>query len=392
MLYPKFLASLVPTNISVQRCLVPRNEASIRIIIVKQGALGDILMATPLVSALRQAYPNAFITWLVEHTNVEAVDANPHIDEVIIWDSNYWRDLLPSRWKKWLDVPRRWFGLRWLTSALIMAHQLRQRRFDVFLTLSAHEWPLLVVGARAPLSIGLEETDDDCYKRFYKIYLGRDLPTHRTDKYLCMLEAMDLPSSMNKQMIIGYTASDAAAVNNLLEQHDISHGKPFVVLAPQTTWLSKNWSPIHYAALADRLTRDHGCRVVLTGTERECLHVEAIGRMMNEDFVSTAGLLSIRQMSALIDKATLVISGDTGPMHIAAAVGTPYVALFGPTNPAHYAPLSGRGITLAHPVPCGPCESMLCKNLDENYILCMRLLSVEKVFEAATVFLTRGAS
>ena len=91
--------------------------------------------------------------------------------------------------------------------------------------------------------------------------------------------------------------------------------------------------------------------------------------------------MSFRQLAALIDRSALVVSGDTGPMHMAAALGTPYVALFGPTSPQWYAPLAGRGIALSHPVPCGPCDQKVCRNEAQDH-RCMRLITVPEVLAA----------
>ena len=85
-------------------------------------------------------------------------------------------------------------------------------------------------------------------------------------------------------------------------------------------------------------------------------------------------MLTFRQMAALIARAPALVSGDTGPMHVAAAVGTPFVALFGPTPADGRAPLAGRGTVLLHPVPCGPCDQKVCPNKDEDQMRCMRLI------------------
>ena len=93
-----------------------------------------------------------------------------------------------------------------------------------------------------------------------------------------------------------------------------------------------------------------------------------------------AGELSFRQAAALLDRAALLVSGDTGPMHVAAALETPQIALFGPTSPDWYGPRSGQALVMAHSVPCGPCDRKVCRNTEDPH-LCMRLLSVEEVLE-----------
>lgn len=392
MPFPNFYQSLNPVNTVPKRCPSSRENASHRILIAKYGALGDVLMATPLLAELRHAFPNAHITWLVKDVHREAIDANPHLDEVISGDGNYWRNLLSQRWKKWLDIPQRWLGLRWVVNAATMLYQLRRRKYDMFFALSADEWPLLALAVNAPTSIGIEEWEHNPHSRFYtQCYTGKALAAHRTSKYFTVLEALKLPIPASKQMVLGYTAEDAAVASGLFEKHKLSPFSRVVIIAPQTTWSSKNWTLERYAAVADKLSREQNCQILFTGTRKDEIPIQQIRSAMKEPSISTAGLLSIRQLAAVIDRASLVISGDTGPMHIAGALGTPFVALFGSTDPAFYAPTSGLRQILMHPVPCGPCDKMVCKNQGDQYLACMHLISVSEVYDAARLLLAKSA-
>jgi len=117
--------------------------------------------------------------------------------------------------------------------------------------------------------------------------------------------------------------------------------------------------------------------------------VEGIAAGMTERPAIAAGAMTFRQTAALLDRAALLVSGDTGPMHAAAALDTPYVALFGPTAPEWYGPLAGRGQKLFHPVPCGPCDQKHCPNQGDDFERCMRLLTVDEVSEACLSLLGR---
>jgi ADP-heptose:LPS heptosyltransferase len=122
---------------------------------------------------------------------------------------------------------------------------------------------------------------------------------------------------------------------------------------------------------------------------KERAAVEGIADRMAQRPVVAAGAMTFRQAAALLDRAALVVSGDTGPMHAAAALGTPYLALFGPTAPQWYGPLSGNGLKLFHPVPCGPCDKKRCPNQGDDFERCMRLLTVDEVLNAALSLLGR---
>lgn len=380
---PQFLSPLLPCNQPLRRCPVSREEASHRILITRVGAFGDILMATPLLAALRAAYPKAHLTWLVEHTEAQAIDANPYIDEYIRWDGAYWKRQL--RWHKILHG---------LLRVRRFCDELRRRRYDVFISFQPEEWPWLVQGIHAPVTIGVFDTfrQTDSLVRtspntrlYADAYTHDDLPLHRTDQYLLPLRALGLPEPAEKRMSMGFTDDDAAAADQFLQERGLAAGKPFAVLAPMTTWPSRCWPEERYAALGDALARQLGYASVLIGSARpeERSAVARIASQMDSEPIQAAGVLNFRQMAALIARSSVLISGDTGPMHVAAAVGTPSVSLFGPTPVRGRAPFSEGGIALMHPVPCGPCDQKFCPNPPESQLLCLRLISVDEVLAAA---------
>ncbi len=322
--------------------------------------------------------------------NREAIDANPLVDEVIVWDGGFWRDAWSKRWKNWFRR-RSVLGIAGAVHTARLCRLMRQRRFDILISLQPEDWPFLTWVSGSPVSIGVfpgragrEKQHKRLARRYSRAFTHSDLPPHSTDRALISLSALGLSGPSSKQAVIGITMEDRHAANDLLVRGGISPMERVIVIAPRTTWPTKCWPEERYGALGDSLSRDHGCRVVLIGTERER---EAMGRVaahMQTAPIIAAGALSFRQMAALIARAALVVSGDTGPMHVAAAVGTPYLALFGPTSPRRFAPLVGYGETLSHAVPCGPCELMDCANLGENHFLCMRLITVDEVLEATS--------
>jgi len=386
---PLFTLPLLPANVSVRRCHVPREKASRRILIVKLAAYGDVLMATPLVKALREAHPDAYITWMVERNYLQAIDANPDIDEVIVWESDYWRDLLPARWKKWLDIPKRWLGMRWVVQALKFRRQLRQRKFDVLISMHPEKWRLLLPGTGAATSIGVFESGRGLERAYTFSHPIDSLPIHRTDKYLTALESLGESPSVDKRMTLGYTADDVNFVRDYLAERGVHPDDRLVVIAPLTTWSSKCWPLDRYENLARLLTSESGCKVVWIGSSEERPAITKVaGRVRSS--LAAAGDLAFRQMAALIAQSCVVISSDSAPMHAAAAVGTSYVGLFGATTPERYAPLSGDGVILSHKVPCGPCERMVCTNPAATQMLCMGLISAEEAYRAAMKFVGKA--
>lgn len=387
---PAFLEPLTPCNLLEQRCPVPREEASHRILILRAGAFGDILMGTPLLAALRAAYPKAHITWIVERTEVQAIDANPYIDHYIRWDSSHWKNML-----------RRGLYPLWVLRALGFGKVLRATHTDIFISFQPEEWPLLLRGLGAKVTIGIFDT----FKRFYgaektsryaqwytHAYGEPNLPDHRIDQYLLTLRALELSEDVSHQMSMGYTQDDADCVTRFLTQRGVNESEHLVVLAPMTTWPTKCWPLPSYVDLADRLNQQHPCRIVVIGSGKEREQLLPLVAQMSCDPLLVAGDLSFRQMAALVDRADLLVSGDTGPMHVASALKTPQLALFGPTSPRWYGPLSSTAISLLHPVPCGPCDQKYCPNTGEDFEKCMRLITVEEALKAAASLLSSPAT
>lgn len=378
---PRFLLPMTPCNLTVNRCPVSREQASKRILIMRIGAFGDILMGTPLLAALRRAYPDAHLTWAAGDLERQAIDANPYIDELLVWEGGYWKRMIRS-----LNYPF------WLARVLAFRRELRRRRYDVFISFQPEEWPLLTLGVGAPISVGIFDT----FKRFHgksrRPYLRRlythpfaegDLPAHRTDQYLLTLKALGLPPAPDEPTSMGYTAEDAAFVGEFLRQRGIE--RDFAAIAPMTTWATRCWPRERFAALGDALAQRHGRQVILIGSAKERDALEEVAGRMERPPLVIAGDFSFRQMAALLARASLLVSSDTGPMHVASALGTPQVALFGPTSPSWYGPRSAQARILAHSVPCGPCDRKVCGNTGADYLRCMRLITVEEVLEAIEV-------
>ena len=383
----KFIAPLMPCNLPVRRCPVARKDASKRILIMRLAAHGDVLMGTPLLAAIRDAWPDAHLTWIVGPDARGAIEAHPDVDEILLWQTDYWT--------RRLRKGRPLFYPVWAFRARALRRALKANAYDVFLSLQPEEFPGFVACVAAPLTIGVFDTfrqfhnaaATSPYARCYThSFTATDLPEHRIDQYLLPLRALGLPPPVDKRMRMGFTAEDAQTADLFLASQGLPAGKPFVTLAPMTTWPSRCWLADRYVALGDALARS-GHPVVLIGSAQERAAVAEIGALMQSPPIVATGVLSFRQMAALLARSAALVSGDTGPMHVASAVGTPFVSLFGPTPVAGRAPLAGRGVALMHPVPCGPCDQKVCPNTGEDFMRCMKLLTVAEVLSAVKALL-----
>ncbi|MBC8102313.1 MAG: glycosyltransferase family 9 protein [Cytophagales bacterium] len=379
--FPEFLAPLTPCNVPVQRSTAPSMQAaSRRILIVRTGANGDILMGTPLLTALRHAWPDAHITWMVEYRNSEVLDTNPHLDELLLWDTAYWKRMTRA------GLYPLWF-LRWRR----MRYLLREKSYDLLISLQPEDWSFLARDIGSSVRIGVFDTFREYHgqkrtsrwsRRYTRAFSYEEHPEHRVDQYLLPLEELGLPVPSDKRMTLGYTEEDEQIARQFIERE--LNDSPFVVIAPVAGWPSRHWPTERYAAVADGITKALGHRIVLVagGGEKDRSVVREVADQMHTHPVLAAGTFGFRGLAALIARAAITVSGDTGPMHVAAAVGVPYVALFGPTPPARFAPRGGGGLAMLHPVECSPCHRRVCPLTGNAYQQCLRGLTQEAVLAA----------
>lgn len=329
---PEFLPTLVPSNLPARRCPTSVYEASKRILIMRVGASGDIAMGTPVISALRSAYPEAYITWVVEHGGRQIIDAHPDVDDLLLFHGAFWKQL-----KRYALLPLPLVGYH----ALKLRAELRRRKYDIFICYQPEEWPLFTKNVSAPISIGVFDTfrmyhgnapTSPYTSLFTNPYTYKDLPPHRVDQYCLALKALGIDTPVRPRMSLGYTDNDLQAVRAWLAAQGVEIASQRIILiAPFTTWPSRCWPVERYAEIGDRLAQESGSRIVLIGSPKEKNGVKKLADVMQCRPILAAGELSLRQLIALIDISALLVSGDTGPMHIAAAVQTPNVAIFGPT-------------------------------------------------------------
>jgi heptosyltransferase-1 len=340
-----------------------------RILIIKMWALGDLLMATPMIAALRARYPGVQITWVVEATHREILEAHPGIDELIALDSGEWRRFL-----------RKGQLGRWLARSLKLRRQMRERHFDAVINCQPEKWWSAILCA-APIRVGLYPTLLlPSSKRFYTTALNRpnNPPIHNTDHYLMATRALGCPDA-GKRLTIGQTASEETYWQDFCDRHPLCPHQPIVLFAPFSNGANRCWEPERYAGLAKRLSQQ-GMQAVLTYAPGDEKAAEGIAAQSGGCCL-LAGKTTLREYISLVRQSDLVVCSDSSAMHIAAAVNTPFVALFGPTPTVERVPLVGEGVALAHSLPCAPCDRPSCANM--IFRRCMQLITVDEVQEAA---------
>lgn len=349
-----------------------RLDGARRILLVKPSALGDVVHTLPVAATLHRRYPNIALDWLVEEEAADIVRGHPALARVVV--------SARKRWLRQLQHPAQ--ILTTLGEMRRFAADLRRRRYDAVLDLQGlFKSALYVMATGAPVRVGFAEGRECAPWMLTHRVVAPPQPVHAVERYLHLAAAVDATDPVH-EFHISLSREDVAAAKS----HLATCPRPRVVVHPAARWRTKLWEVARWRELAATLLTE-GIAVVLTGSRQDDAIAERITIGMNPQPLSLVGRLSVKQLAALLQDVDLMITVDSGPMHIAAAVGTPVVALFGPTDPLRTGPL-GSGKILRRELPCSPCLRRRCR-IEDTY-RCMRDLGVAEVLGAVRDLLGSG--
>lgn len=340
-----------------------------KILIVKLSAIGDVLHTLPALCALRRHWPRARIDWVVEAAAADLLRGHPDLDRLIVSRRRAWFRGLGDRGRRQAAVD----GMRRFVAAL------RRTRYDLVLDFQALLKSALVVAlARGRSRVGFDRGlahMEHSYHVLDRRIAPPSMEVHALDRNLVMIRALGVPVRRVEYRLTPGPPAERA-VDRLLEGLDRRRG-PLVAVNPVAQWPTKLWPEERFAALADRLGARYDAQVVFTGGPGDRGVVGRIAAAMGRPAHDLVGRTSLRELAALYRRARCVISTDTGPMHLAAAVGTPTVALFGPTAPWRTGPHGPGHQVLRAPAPCAPCFKRRCPSGG-----CMDRIPVDRVMDA----------
>ncbi|MDH7500066.1 MAG: lipopolysaccharide heptosyltransferase I [candidate division NC10 bacterium] len=354
---------------------IPLEEID-RILVVKPSSIGDVVHALPTVAALRRGIPDSFLAWMVEEEAADIVTGNPHVDEVIISSRKRWQKELKEKSTRGFAVRQMWEFLR----------MLRSRRFDLVIDLQGllkSGIPIFLSGA--PYRLGYSRAREMSHLFLTHRVLVDNGSMHSVDRYLEIVRFLGIYVG-EKEFSIQVSRGDEEAMANLLQQDGMGGKGTKIILNAPARWQSKRWPKEKFAQLGDQLASRLRAQIILTGSYSDRPLVEEIASLMGHHALNAAGRTSLKELCALLKKVDLVITCDSGPMHIAAAVGTPTVALFGPTDPKRTGPYGGTHRVLQRQMDCIPCFKRKCRDPH-----CLKEISVDEVFRAAEEVLSGGA-
>jgi predicted lipopolysaccharide heptosyltransferase III len=332
------------------------------ILVIKLRYIGDVLLATPVLAALRERFPSARVTMLVNAESEPVVRCNPHLDEV-------------------LAVDRR--GLR---EQIRFVRALRRHRYDCVVDLTdGDRSALLTALSGAPVRVGFNW--EHRWRGLLYSHVIRHRPElHRLERDLEAVRALGFDPKLHPVMLRTSQQDEEEAVRLLASSglDESERRTPLVMLHPGARYWFKAWPAERFAELAARLAAA-GCRMLVGGGHQDVAAAERIAEGAPTAVSIVAGRASLLQFAALLKRCALFIGNDNGAMHVAAAMGTPIVALFGPSNPAEWGPRASRVSVVYKGLDCRPCFHPTCDRGEQN---CMRQISVDEVFAQASQLLS----
>ena len=330
--------------------------------------LGDAVMTTPALAAVREGLPDARITLLARPLVADLFRHHPDVDEVMVYER-----------------PGRHDGV---LGRLRLAGELRRRRFDGALLLqNAFDAAMVAFLGRIPERAGYP-TDG----RRFLLTLPVPLPPgirerHDVEYYLCLIDGLGIPRPVPAALKLAVTEEEREAMAARLASLGVERGTPIVVINPGATYGSaKRWYPDRFAAVADTLSGEWRAAVVVVGSTAEAPLAGEIEASMGKPSVNLAGKTTVRELMGLLSLSCFLVTNDSGPMHIGAAFGVPLVAIFGPTDWRRTSPWSPLAKVVRVGIDCSPCRLRVCDRGHE----CMLGVTPEMVVDAARDLLPEG--
>jgi lipopolysaccharide heptosyltransferase I len=325
-----------------------------KILVIKPSSLGDVIHALPFLKSVKNTFPDARVDWVISRDLIGLIEDNPLIERIHTIDKESWKrmgNLYTS-----------------LTEILSLRKTLRTEHYDLVVDLQG----LLRSGiiahfASGSKTIGFADAREGS-RLFYDVKIPIQGISHAVDRCLeaariigAEVKTADFPLSVNVDF--------SRKIKELIGNND-----EYIIIAPSARWQSKRWPSAHFASLISRLT----IQCIVIGSKDDMNLVNQIMTGTTGNAVNFCGKTDLKELVALISGSRAVVSNDSGPMHIAAALEMPTIALFGPTDPGKTGPYGWQSNkklkVIRADIPCSPCRTKECADL-----ICMNSIQVESV-------------
>ncbi|MCG2714337.1 MAG: lipopolysaccharide heptosyltransferase II [Candidatus Omnitrophica bacterium] len=335
-----------------------------RILIVRTDRIGDVVLSTPVIKALRQRYPQAYISMMVAPYALEIIEGNPYLDEVIVYDKG-------GLHKSWLR-------------SLKFASRLKKKKFDLAVILHpTNRVHLLTFLAGIPKRLGYNRKLGFLLNE-KKEHKKQEGLKHEAEYNLELLKDLGI-TGRHTELYIPIKAESEKWVNDLFKSFGIRQSDKLLAINPGASCPSKLWPLERFAEVALKLARAHNLKILVLAGPKDMLLADkiALRQELKGKVINLAGRSSISQLASILKRCVLFISNDSGPVHIASAVGTPVISIFGRSQPGlspkRWGPLGKRDRYLHKEVGCIQCLAHNC----QKEFACLKAISVEDVVLAA---------
>lgn len=336
-----------------------------KILILKPSSLGDVIQALPVLRLLKLQYPRADIFWWIDSNLAPLLEGDPDLTGIIRFERKRW------------GRPRHWPEL------IRSVRQMRAQKFDVVIDLQSLLRSATVAWlTNGKFLVGLDDGREGA-NAFYDAAVPRkSFHTHAVDWYLSALPRLNVPVHNGFEWL-----PERKEISAAVKSKWKTDGARWIAIQPGARWANKRW-PVHYFAELIRLLAQKypDCRFAILGGNDDKLLGDIITRDAPERCLNLCGATSLLEMIEWLRLCKLMVTNDTGPMHAAAALGTPLIALFGPTEPRRTGPYGQLENVLRIELPCEPCLKKLC--VWDNAIECLTAITPAAVFNAAKSKLT----
>jgi lipopolysaccharide heptosyltransferase I len=338
-----------------------------RICIIKPSALGDVVHALPILPALRNLWPDSHIAWVISRAYQEIVRGHPDLDEVLVFDRS-----------------RGDFGVHDAARALGLWQRLRGGHFDLTIDLQGLlRSALFAAATRARVRIGMADAREGSRWLYTDLVDAPRQRVHAVDRALRVARKLGAPIGA-PHFKLSIRHEDHRWAESMLE----GAPRPRVVLNAGARWHTKRWPPEHFAEIGSRAVAEFGATLVAVGSASDRPFVDAVRRQLGPlDVLDLCGQTRLKQLAALALQCDLMISNDTGPLHLAAAAGARVLGIYTCTSPALTGPVGPRVATIESCVWCAPSLVKRCSRLQ-----CMSELGPDRVWPVVKYQLERALS
>jgi heptosyltransferase-2 len=339
-----------------------------KILVMRYRFIGDTVLTVPFLRNLRRAEPQAFIAWMVAPGSSDVVKGIPYVDEMIYWDP--------------VTIHADSRGThRTFSAKLAFIRELRAKSFDKVYVLKRSLSSAIIAwlsGARE--RIGFDTEGRGCLLTTRVPYRH---DRHEVENFLDVLRADEVKVE-DDFLEIWTTAEEEQRSARVLADAGVTISEQRAIIHPFSAVPQRGWPLENFAELAVRLSRETGCRPIVVGGAGDSETFNQVRHLFGEGTVDLVGKCTLRETIALLKRCVLFVGNDSGIMHLAAAAGTPLVALFGPQSPVKFGPWSQRAKVIYKGMQCSPCRQKFFSECEPSARMrpaCMEAISAEEVFQ-----------